>query len=123
MSCVDMKHFPKSHFVQISTCDVCQRTNRKMTIQTPELHPVPVKSLWFHVAIDFIGHITPASQRGNCYILTLSDYFTKYAGAIPLLTKCATGVVNVLFKVQVLCTALLSYSVWQYTITLYSPFL
>ena len=105
MSCVNIKHFPKSHFVQRSTCDVCQRTNHKMTIQTPELHPVPVKSPWLHVAIDFIGPITPTSQRGNRYILTLSDYFTKFAEAIPLPTKCAKGVVNVLFKLQVLYTA------------------
>ena len=70
-----------------------------MVVQTPELHPVPVKSPWYHVAIDFIGPIFPASQKGNRYILTLSDYFTKYAEAIALPTKCATEVACVLFKV------------------------
>ena len=58
-----------------------------MVVQAPELHPVPVKSPWYHVAIDFIGPITPTSQKGNRYILTISDYFTKYAEAIPLPTN------------------------------------
>ena len=72
---------------------------KKMVVQAPELHPVPVKSPWYHVAIDFIGPITPTSQKGNRYILTISDYFTKYAEAIPLPTKCAIEVASVLFKV------------------------
>ena len=37
----------------------------------PELHPVPVHSPWFHVAIDFVGPISPSSKSGNHYILTL----------------------------------------------------
>ena len=86
---------------QISTCDACQRVNRKMVMQTPELHPVPVKSPWHHVAIDFIGPINPVSAQGNWYILTLSDYFTKYVEATPLPTKCTTGVAKVLLKVHV----------------------
>ena len=66
-----------------------------------------VKSPWYHVAIDFIGPITPTSDKGNCYILTLRDYFTKYTEAIPLPTKCATEVASVLFKVQLCLTALM----------------
>ena len=34
--------------------------NRKMTTGAPELHPIPVKSLWYHIGIDFVGPISPA---------------------------------------------------------------
>ena len=39
-----------------------QRMNKKMTSTTPELHPVPVKSPWYHIGIDFVGPITPTSS-------------------------------------------------------------
>ena len=61
--------------------------NPKMERETPELHPIPIKSPWYHIAIS------PPSEKGNRYILTISDYFTKYAWAKALPTKEATGVV------------------------------
>ena len=68
--------------------------NPKMERERPELHPIPVKSPWYHIGMDFIGPISPASEMGNCYILTISDYFTKYAWAKALPTKEAAGVVS-----------------------------
>lgn len=71
-----------------------------MTTDTPALHPVPVHSPWHHVGIDFVGLIFPVSSSGNRYILTLSDYFTKWVEAVPLPTKEeAPGVANTLYKV------------------------
>ncbi len=87
-------------YIQVSSCDVCQRVNRKLTHKTPELHPIPVKSPWFHVGIDFIGPINPTSIAGNRYILTVSDYFTKFVDAVPLADKSARGVVKSLSKVR-----------------------
>jgi len=52
-----------------------------------ELHPIPVKSPWYHIGIDFVGPITPLSHNGNRYILTLSDYFTKWVEAVALPLK------------------------------------
>ena len=65
----------------------------------PELHPIPVVSSWYHVGIDFIGPLQPPSTQGSRYILTISNYFTKYVLAIPTETKHASGVVDALFKV------------------------
>ena len=73
--------------------------NKKMTSTTPELHPVPVKSPWYHIGIDFVGPITPTSSSGNRYILTVSDYFTKWTEAVALPSKHAQGVAEALFKV------------------------
>lgn len=83
----------------VATCDVCQHINRKMTTGAPELHPIPVKSPWYHVGIDFIGPISPTSDDGNRYILTLSDYCTKWMEAIPTPDKSASSVATALFKI------------------------
>ena len=52
------------------------------------------------MGIDFIGSITPASSSGNRFILTLSDYYTKWVDAVPLPSKHATGVAASLLKVR-----------------------
>ena len=49
--------------------------------------------------MDFIGPISPPSQSGNRYILTISDYFTKFAWAKALPTKEAVNVVSALREV------------------------
>ena len=74
--------------------------NPKMERERPELHPVPVKSPWDHIGMDFIGPISPPSEMGNRYILTISDYFTKYAWAKALPTKEAAGVVSAMREVR-----------------------
>ena len=65
-----------------------------MNIVAPELHPVPVVSPWYHIGIDLIGPISPESQQGNRYILTISDYFTKFVDAITLPDKEAISVAH-----------------------------
>ena len=57
-------------------------------------------SLWHHIGIDLIGPL-PLSKQGNQFILTITDYFTKYVDAIPLPNKCATGVATALIKVNI----------------------
>ena len=47
-----------------------------MTIASPELHPNPVVSPWYHVGIDFICLLL-VSSHGKLYILMISDYFTN----------------------------------------------
>jgi len=36
------------------------------------------------VAVDLIGPIFPATERGNKYIVTMMDYATRYPEAVPL---------------------------------------
>lgn len=79
---------------------MCQRINRKLTTGAPELHPIRVKSPWYHVGIDFVGPISPTAEDGSRYIFTLSDYCTKWVEAIPTADKSASTVAAVLFKVS-----------------------
>ena len=76
--------------------------NRKLTTGVPELHPVAVKSAWHMIGIDFIGPISLESEDGSRYILTISDYFTKWVEALPTTDKYASTVATALFKVYIL---------------------
>ncbi len=49
--------------------------------------------------MDFVGPISPPSKNGNRYVLTISDYFTKFAWAKALPTKEAVNVVQALRQV------------------------
>ena len=66
---------------------------------TPEMNPVPVKSPWHHIGIDFVGPV-PTSSKGNEYILTISDYCSKWVEAVALPTKCASATTDALFTVS-----------------------
>eukprot|EP00731_Ephydatia_muelleri_P018182 Em0011g222a len=83
----------------LSKCDVCQRMNRKLTTGVPELHPIPVKAPWYMVGIDFIGTLSPVAKDGSRYILTISDYFTKWVEVVPTVNKMASTVASSLFKI------------------------
>lgn len=74
--------------------------NKKLTTGTPGLHPIPAKSPWHQIGIDFIGPLSPKADDGNQYILTVSDYFSKWVEAIPTPDKSASTVADVLFKVN-----------------------
>ena len=111
----------------VQECATCQRTNdTKFQKSTASLHPIPVKSrVWnqvfsyFHsiykinasvkshtlmmtfcqVGIDLIGPL-PQTARGNRYIVTLMDYFSKWPEAEPLPDKSAKSVALFLYKMM-----------------------
>ena len=87
----------------MQTCEMCQWTNdEKFCTAVAALHPIAVEcGRWYdngfltnvaliftvyseQVGIDLIGPL-PTSSRGNRFIVTLGDYFSKWpeAEAIP----------------------------------------
>ncbi|GFO11814.1 gypsy retrotransposon integrase-like protein 1 [Plakobranchus ocellatus] len=67
------------------SCDVCQRTVKKSTVPRVPLEKVPLIDTPFkRVAIDLVGPINPPSEAGHRFILTLVDYATRFAEAVPL---------------------------------------
>ena len=67
------------------SCDVCQKTVDKGTVARAPLGEMPLIDTPFkRVAVDLVGPITPASERGHRYILTLVDYAIRYPEAVPL---------------------------------------
>ena len=71
---------------------------RKFDKFTAKLHPIPVRDeVWDTIGVDLIGPL-PETSRGNKYIMTVSDYFSKWPEATALPDKSATGIVNFLYK-------------------------
>ena len=62
-----------------------------------ELHPVPVKSQWYHIGIDFVDPISPAADDGNIFTMS-GDYFTKRVNAVPTVDKFACTAAIVLLR-------------------------
>ena len=67
------------------SCDVCQKTVDKGTVARAPLGKTSLIDTQFkRVAVNLVGPITPASERGHRYILTLVDYATRYPETVPL---------------------------------------
>ena len=79
-------------------CDKCQRTNRVLQKPRAELHPIPVTKVWHKVGIDLVGPLSETKQ-GNKYIITLSDYFSKWPEAQAIPSKHAVCVAQFLLDV------------------------
>ena len=103
-SCVSQQS--SSVIIQVKYCHVCQTRNKKLDQERPELHPIPIKAPWYHLGMDFIGPISPVSRSGNRYILTISDYFTRFGWAKALPTKEAKNVVQSLHEVSMIFSCL-----------------
>ena len=67
------------------SCDICQRTISKGRIPKVPLQKMPLIDQPFkRVAAELVEPISPPSENGHQYILTLVDYTTRYSEAIAL---------------------------------------
>ncbi|KAM2359444.1 hypothetical protein ACFX1X_008155 [Malus domestica] len=65
-------------------CQACQ-FHANFIHQPPEpLHPTAASWPFDAWGLDVVGPITPKSSAGEAYILAATDYFSKWAEAIPL---------------------------------------
>jgi len=65
------------------SCDVCARYHRGTTKKQGELQNMCVGAPWERVAIDITGP-HPQSTKGNKFMITVLDHFTKYAFAFSV---------------------------------------
>jgi hypothetical protein len=65
-------------------CKTCQISMGREKRAVVPLQPVVVSRPFEQWGLDIIGEITPSSSKQHRYILTATDYFTKWAEAIPL---------------------------------------
>ena len=67
------------------SCDICQRTVSKGKVGKVSLGEMPLVDTPFkRIAVDLVGPIHPMTDRGNCYILVIVDYATRYPEAVAL---------------------------------------
>ena len=88
------------------SCDVCQKTVNNGTVPKVPLQEMPLIYKPFkRVAIDLFGPISPPSEEGHRYILTLFDFATRYPEAVPLKTidteTVAEALVNIFSRLGV----------------------
>ena len=81
----------------VRSCDKCQRLGPR-GIKPAKLQPLPVIDQPFkRVGVDLVGPMKPASSRGHTHMVTMIDYATRYADALPLKSIRAKAVAEALF--------------------------
>jgi hypothetical protein len=66
------------------SCDKCQKFTGKERISAMPLRPVLPDFPFSKWGLDFIGPINPPSSTRKFFILTATDYFTKWNEVVPL---------------------------------------
>jgi hypothetical protein len=67
----------------IRACIKCQKFSGKQQLKSLPLKPVVVSAPFQQWGLDFIGEIHPPSSGQHRWILTATDYFTKWIEAAP----------------------------------------
>ena len=70
-------------YKEISTCHECQIFEGKRKLKPLPLVPISVEAPFQQWGLDFIGEINPISSGQHTWILTTTDFFTKWVEAIP----------------------------------------
>jgi hypothetical protein len=68
---------------EIRACIKCQRFSGKQQLKSLPLKPVVVSTPFQQWGLDLIGEIHPPSSGQHRWILTVTDYFTKWIEVVP----------------------------------------
>ena len=69
-------------------------------------HPIQVESkMFYQLGMDLIGPL-PETDKGKKYIITLTDYFSKWAETSPLPSKHPAGIAKFIYSVSSLLISL-----------------
>ena len=79
-------------------CEECQKSMRRKVPPAPLILLPIISEPFKKIAMDIVGPL-PRSRSGNCYVLVICDYATRYPEAIPLRSIDAAHVAEELIKV------------------------
>eukprot|EP00253_Pinus_taeda_P029880 PITA_29880 len=79
----------------VASCHECQIFQGKRKLQPLPLKPIEVSAPFQQWGLDFIGEVHPSSLPQHKWILTTTNYFTKWIEAVP--TRQATDSVIISF--------------------------
>ena len=80
----------------VMSCHECQIFQGKKKLLPLPLKPVSVNTPFQQWGLDFIGEIHPASSTQHRWILTGTDYFTKWIKVIPARQAIDTVIIQFL---------------------------
>jgi hypothetical protein len=93
--------YSKSIYSYVNTCLTCAERKSGKHIKLPLLGmPVSTRPMQM-IRIDLVGPYNK-TQKGNMYMLTAIDYFTKYAWAIPIPDATTETIMKEIMK-QIVC--------------------
>eukprot|EP00253_Pinus_taeda_P018495 PITA_18495 len=78
----------------VRKCRSCQVSSGKQRKPAFPLQTVNIDQPFEQWGLDIIREITPQSSKQHKYILTATDYFTKWVEAIPLKTTNSEGIIE-----------------------------
>lgn len=77
----------------IKSCDTCQRFKAMTGLPMGYLHNIPVSRIFEHFHLDIVGPLN-RTDRGNLYVITTTDAFSKFAFARPCQNVRTTEVIK-----------------------------
>ena len=83
----------------VQTCDACQRRGNPKTNNV--LHPIEPKAPFQRIGIDIVRPLT-ITKKGNRYIVTAMDYFTKWPIAKAIKEATAKTVSKFIYE-KIIC--------------------
>lgn len=83
--------------IWIAKCDICSANKPLTKTQRAPLGQMQVGAPMDRVATNLLGPL-PVTPRGNRYILTMTDYFTKWVEVIPVPDQTAVTCANVMLN-------------------------
>eukprot|EP00253_Pinus_taeda_P015161 PITA_15161 len=87
--------FKDSHSY-VGKCQICQTTAGRQRKSSMPLQPVNIEQPFSQWGLDIIGEIVPHSSKQHRYILTATDYFTKWVEAVPLKTANSERIIELI---------------------------
>ena len=81
----------------LQSCEPCQKYHRGKVQRQGAMQDMTMGAPWERLGVDITGPF-PRSARGNKYMITLIDHFTKWAEAVPIPNHEATTVSRVLLE-------------------------
>jgi len=94
------------------SCEVCAKYHRGATKRQGELQNMCVGAPWERVAIDITGP-HPQSTKGNKFMITVLDHFTKHAFAFPVRNHEAVTVAKYFVQRVFLVYGVLTQLLWD----------
>lgn len=95
------KGFRKSVIEFIQSCSRCQTYKNPSQWTRAPLVPLPIPGPFERMGVDVVGPLC-MTERGNKYVLVFTDYFTKWAEAIPMADQKAVTVAQA-FVEKIVC--------------------
>ena len=81
----------------LQQCEECQKYHRGKMPRQGNMQTMTMGAPWERIGIDITGPF-PKSARGNRFMLTIVDHFSKWAEAFPISNHEATTVARVLIE-------------------------